>query len=162
MFDQPEEKANKDHSRMIMAASSLLLIIVVLLTIIVGTRASKQPVSLEMARPGSAEFDAYAPFVKMSEIKKATAKSMLGGNIGMLSTHIRNIGDRALTGLQLRAVALGFSNEPLKERTITPIPKTRESLGPNETMLIEVQLERIPSPRDITEMTIEIVGFKVK
>ena len=162
MFDQPEEKANKDHSRMIMAVSTLMLIIVVLLTIIVGTRASKQPVSLEMAGPGSAEFDAYAPFVKMSEVKKATAKSMLGGNIGMLSTHIQNIGDRAIIGLRLRAVALGLSDETLKERTITPIPKTRETLAPNETMLIEVQLERIPAPQDIREMTIEIVGFKVR
>ena len=161
MFEQPEERANKDHSRMIMAVSGLLLVFVVLLTIIVSTRASKPAPSLEMARPGSAEFDSYAQFVKMDEIKKMTAKNMFG-NIAIMSAHVQNVGGRAITGLQLRAVALGFSNEPLKERTMTPIPKTRESLGPNETMLIEVQLEHLPSPQDIMEMTIELTGFKVK
>ena len=161
MFDQPEETANKDHSRIIMAVSGLLLIFVVVLTIIVGAKASKPAPSLEMARPGSAEFDSYVEFVKMDEIKKVTAKNMFG-NIGMMSAHIQNTGGRVITGLQLRAVALGFSNEPLKERTITPIPKTREALGPNETMLIEVQLEHIPNPQDVMEMTIELVGFKVK
>ena len=162
MFDQPVEKAEKDHSRLIMAASGLLLIVVVLLTIIVGTKASKKPAGpLELDRPGSAEFDSYSRFVKIGEIKKATAKNLFG-NIGMLSTHVQNTGDRALAGLQLRAVALGFSNEPLKEKTITPVPKSRETLGPNETMFIEVQLERIPEPYQIMEMKIELVGFKVK
>ena len=162
MFDQPEEKANKDHSRLIMAGSAMLLIVVVLLTIIVATRASKRPPPrLEIARQGSTEFDSYAPFVKIGEMKKATAKNMFG-NIGMLTTHVQNTGDRVLTALQLRAVALGFNNEPLKEKLITPVPKSRETLGPNETMFIEVQLERIPEPYEIREMTIELMGFKLK
>src|SRR5436853_1887281 len=162
MFEQPEEKANKDHSRLIMTVSGFLLVVFVALTIIVGTRASKHPAPpLEMARPGSAEFDSYKQSIKMDEIKKATAKNMFG-NIGMLSAHVQNAGDSLITGLQLRAVALGFNNEILKEKTITPIPKSRESLGPHETMFIEIQLEKIPEPGDIMEMTIELVGFKLK
>jgi hypothetical protein len=67
-----------------------------------------------------------------------------------------------LTGLQLRAVILGTGGQLIKEKVFTPIPNTRDTLAPNQSMNIDVSIERVPDPTDIMDMTIELYGLEVK
>lgn len=165
MFDEESNKIDKNgRSRMIMIVSGLAVVVVLALILIVTSIGSKKPDTemIQMARPGSSEFDSYAPFIKITigPEDKTTAKNLLN-YIGMLRAEVENSGDQTLTGLQLRAVALGFDQEPLRELVISPVPRKQKTLGPHESISVEVQLDRIPDPDTIMDMTIELYGLRL-
>jgi hypothetical protein len=161
MFEQPAGNVEKDRSRMIVILSSAAVAVVVGLIILVGSRSVIQPAQVELARKGSEEFDSYIEHVQITNINRTTAER-LQNKIGIIRCRVTNAGDKTITGLQLRGVALGFNNEVLKETIITPLPRVRESLGPNQFMPIELYLEPIPDPAAVMEMTIEVYGLKVR
>jgi hypothetical protein len=66
-----------------------------------------------------------------------------------------------LTGLQLRAAAIDLGDVTVREKIITPVPKTRETLAPGQVMDIDVYLEPIPDPLTLKDMIIEAHGLKV-
>jgi hypothetical protein len=146
---------------MIVILSSAAVALVVGLIILVGSRSVIQPTQVEMARKGAEEFDSYAGSIQITNINRSTAER-LHNKIGIIRCRVQNTGDRAIVGLQLRGVALGFNNEALKETVITPIPKVRDSLEPNQSMPIELYLDPIPDPSQVSEMTIEVHGLKVR
>jgi hypothetical protein len=166
MFDEAESNTEKDtRSRWIMIASGAAVLVVLVLIIIVASQGSKESASEPpMPQRGSPEFESYAQSVNIiiTRDDKMTAKNLLGNNIGILRAKVQNSGDRELVGLQLRAVALGLDNETLSEKIITPVPRIRESLKPQETMQVDVHLDRIPDPQTIMEMTIELYALKLK
>ena len=161
MFEQPAGNVEKDRSRIIVILSSAAVAVVVGLIILVGSRSVMQPTQLEMARAGSEEFDSYLGYVQLTNINKTTAER-LNNKVGIIRCRVQNTGDRTLVSLQLRGVALGFNNEVLKETVITPMPRVRDSLGPGQSMAIELFLEPIPDPSMVMEMTIEVYGLKVR
>lgn len=166
MFEEPEEPIEKDRrSQLIMILSGAAVLIVIALIIVVGSIGSKQSADeIEMSRRGSMEFDQYAPKIKiiMTPNDKTTAQNLLGNHIATLKARVQNTGDRVMEGLELRAVAIGFGGETLKERFFTPVPRRKETLAPNETMPVEVQLDPIPNPDQIMDMTIELSGLNLK
>lgn len=166
MFEESEEPIEKDRrSQLIMVLSGVAVLIVIALIIVVGSMGSKQPVAeIEMSRRGSPEFDAYAPLVRviMTRDDKITAQNLLGNYIATLKARIQNGGDQVIEGLQLRAVAIGLGGDTLKDRVFTPIPRRKESLLPNETFPVEVQLDPIPDPAQIMDLTIELYGVKLR
>jgi hypothetical protein len=76
--------------------------------------------------------------------------------------NVQNTGDKVLVGLQLRAAVIGTGGQLIREKVITPVPNNRDTLGPNQTMNIDVSLERVPDPSEIMDMTIELYGLKAK
>lgn len=166
MFEEPEEPMEKDRrSQLIMVLSGAAVLIVIALIIVVGSTGSKQSAAeIEMSRPGSPEFDAYATSVKviMTRDDRITAQNLLGNYIATLKARVQNGGDRVIEGLQLRAVAIGLDGNLLKERVFTPIPRRRESLPPNEVLPVEVQLDPIPNPDEIMDLTIEVHALKLR
>src|SRR5262245_40959116 len=121
MFDEQNDKIDKNgRSRLIVILSGLAVVVVIALILILTSIGSKKPdAETQMARPGSSEYDTYAPFIKIT-VKpedKATAKNLLN-YIGMLKGEVENTGEQTLVGLQLRAVALGFDQQSLREVVI--------------------------------------------
>jgi hypothetical protein len=161
MFEQPAGNVEKDRSRLIMILSGAAVLAVIALIILVSSRAPSTPTEVELARPGSEEFDSYIQNVQITGLAKTTAER-LHNKVGIIRCRVQNAGDKVITALQLRGVALGFNNEVLRENVVTPVPRVREVLNPNQALPIELYIEPIPDPSEVMEMTIEIVGLKVK
>lgn len=160
MFEQPAARSEKDRSRTIMILSGLAILTVIALIIMV-TSFARRPSQTEFATAGSPEFDAYAAKVLISNVEKKTGERITG-RYALILCRVQNTGDKVLIGLQLKATVIGTGGQLIREKIITPVPNTRETLGPNQAMKIEVSLERVPDPSEIMDMTIELLGLKVK
>lgn len=160
MFEQPGVKSEKDRSKTIMILSGAAVLAVIALIIIVTSlgRRSARP---ELAQAGSPEFDSYAPKIAINNIDKRSGERMNIRYARILCT-IQNTGDQVLTDLQLRAAVIGTGGQLIHDKIITPIPNTRETLGPNQSMNVDVSIERVPDPSDIMDMTIEVHALKLK
>lgn len=160
MFEQPALKAEKDRSQTIMILSGVAVLAVIALIIIV-TSFGRRPAQAEIAHAGSQEFDEYVHNITVNNLDKRSGERMNIRYARILCT-VQNAGDRVLTGLQLRATVLGTGGQLIREKVITPIPNTRDSLAPNQSMNIDVSIEQVPDPSEIMDMTIEVHGLKVK
>ena len=160
MFEQPVVESEKDRSKTIMIVSGLAVLVVIVLIIAVASLGRRQS-QTEFAHAGSPEFDSYVPYVRIGNIDKKTGERMNIRYARILCT-VQNAGEQVLVGLQLRAAIIGTGGQVLKEKIITPVPNTRDTLGPNQTMNIDVSVERVPDRSEIQEMTIDVYGLKLK
>ena len=160
MFEQPGVKSEKDRSQSIMILSGVAVLVVIVLIIVV-TSVGRRTSQTEIAHAGSPEFDAYASSVTIGNLDKRSGERLNYKYARILCT-VGNAGDGVLVGLQLRAAIIGTGGQLLKEKIFTPVPNNRETLGPNQTMNIDVSVEQVPDPSEIREMTIEVSGLKLK
>lgn len=160
MFEQPAANSEKDRSRTIMILSGLAILAVIALIIIV-TSFARRPSQTEFAHAGSPEFDSYATSVLISNVEKRTGERITGRYV-LILCRVQNAGDKVLIGLQLRATVIGTGGKLIREKIITPVPNTRDTLGLNQTMKVDVSLEGVPDPSEIMDMTIELNGLKLK
>lgn len=160
MFEQPAGNEEKDRSRTVMILSGIAVGLVVVL-IIFATTVAKRPAPKEIMHSGSPEFDSYKEFVRIDNVKK-TAGERLNARFGHITCTVQNDGDKTLVGLELRAAAIDLSDVVAREKIITPVPKIRETLGPNESIDIDLYLEPIPDPQTLKDMIIEVYGLSVK
>jgi hypothetical protein len=159
MFEQPAVKSEKDRSRTIMILCGLAILAVIALIIMV-TSFARKPSQTEFALAGSPEFDAYATNVLISDVEKKHGERIIGRYVVIRCT-VQNTGDRVLSGLQLKATVIGTGGQLIREKIVTPVPNSRDELGPNQAMKIDVSLERVPEAWEIRDLTIELYGLKV-
>jgi hypothetical protein len=160
MFEQPAVKSEKDRSQTIMILSGVAVLVVIVLIIVV-TSLGRRPSHTDFAFSGSPEFDGYASNVKIDNIEKKTGERLSNRYARILCT-LQNTGDRVLSGAQLKATIIGTGGQLIREKIFTPVPNVRDTLAPNQTMNIDVSVEPIPDPSEIMDMTIEVVGLKLK
>ena len=160
MFEQPVVKSEKDRSRTIMVLSGVAVLLVIGLIIIV-TSIGRRPVHTEFDLAGSPGFDSYAPYVKIDNIEKFTGVR-LNIKYARIQCTLQNTGDQVLSGVQLKAVVTGTGGQLIRDKTFLAVPNIRDTLGPNQTMNIDVSVEPVPDPTEIQEITIEVVGLKVR
>jgi hypothetical protein len=160
MFEQPAGNEEKDRSRTVMILSGIAVGLVIVLIILAATVA-KGPAPIEIAHTGSPEFDSYKEFVRIDNVKK-TAGERLNTRFGHITCTVENHGDKTLVALELRTAAIDLSDVVVREKIITPVPKIRETLGPNQSLDIDIYLEPIPAPETLRDMIIELYGLKVK
>jgi hypothetical protein len=160
MFEETTVKSEKDRSQTIMILSGVAVLAVIVLIIIV-TSLGKRPAQAEMAHAGSAEFDGYAPNIKIGAIDKKTGERLNVKYARMLCT-VQNGGDQAVVGLQLKASVIGTGGQLIREKIVTLVPNIQTTLAPNQSMNVDLSLEPVPDPWDIRDMTIEVYGLKLK
>jgi hypothetical protein len=160
MFEQPVVKSEKDRSRTIMLVSGFA-VLVVLALIITVTSVVRRPAPTEFAEAGSAEFDGYAANVLISNVEKKTGERITG-RYATIQCTVQNAGDRLLTALRLRATVLGLGGQLIREKTVTPVPNTKDELGPSQSMRVEASMEGVPDRSEISDITIELKALKLK
>jgi len=138
-----------------------LAILAVIALIIMVTSFARRPAQNEFAYAGSSEFDSYVSNVLINNLEKRTGERITG-RYALMKCTVQNGGDKVLIGLQLKATVLRTGGALIREKIVTPIPHTKESLDPNQSMKIEVSLEGVPDASEIMDMTIEVHGLKVK
>ncbi len=160
MFEQEAGNIEKDRSRMIILVSGVAVLLV-LGAIILYQSIGSAPTAVEMAAGGTPEFDSYKDAIVIRNLNMTTGER-LNSNFGRIRCIVQNTGDKTLVGLQLRGVAIDYSEAVIKEKLITPIPLRRDALAPNETLDIDLYIEPIPDLNALTQMNIQVVGLKIK
>ena len=160
MFEQPAVKSEKDRSQTIMILSGVAVMVVIVLIIVVTSLGRRQAQD-DFFLSGSPEFEAYAPNVVIADIEKKTGER-LNNRYARIHCTLRNAGDQVIVGAQLKAVITGTGGQLIRERVFKPIPNIRDTLGPNQTMNIDVSVEPVPDPSEIMDMTIELIGLRLK
>jgi hypothetical protein len=159
---QPEETGDRDRSRLIMALSGVAALLVIGAIVVVSSRSARRPSELQMFRAGSAEFDTYAPSITITDIDKATSSTLIGRKLGILKAVVTNTGNRTVSGLQIQGLAVGFGGETLSQRINTPIPRVHGPLQPGQSMQVTVQIDPIPDPGEIMDMTLQLYALKLQ
>jgi len=163
MFEQQVDTVEKDRSRLIIVASAIAVLVVIALAIVLSQNRLREPsIESQTSKAGSPDFDSYAPLVKITDLQKMTSSTLIGRRLGILKANVQNTGDRTLSALQIRAAAIGLSSELLIQKIALPVPRQRDTLGPGETMAVSIQIDPIPDPDKIMDMTLEVYGIKLK
>ncbi len=170
MFESPLEeieKAEKRHTLKILAATAIAFAAVIAALLYWSARQTPSVPPGEPERPladafraGSPEFEQYRTFVTIEKQEGVQAENMLKQKIVVLRGMLANRGPRTLTGVEVRGIVYDFNNAPLAERLAAPIPRRRPTLGPNESMIIEVTIDPVPSQAAISSFEIVLEGLK--
>jgi hypothetical protein len=113
-------------------------------------------------RPGSAEFDQYKSQIVYDDPEAYESPRALGDIVMSLKTTVRNLSNKTLNGLEMRAVVVDHQNQPVKERTLIIIPTRQPELAPNKTMDVSITLEGFKETDDRANIKMEITGLKFK
>lgn len=114
-------------------------------------------------RPGSPEFAQFKEKIILDEPEADEARRPLGDIVMTLRTTVRNLTDRTLSGLEIRAAVVDGNGKAVKERTVVVIPSSRaQELAKNKTLLVPVTLEGMSESDYRANISMEITAFKFK
>jgi len=183
MFERPVGKEEKDRSRMIMIVSGAAVLAVIALIIVVTQFVKPStPVNMERVYPvydpeteefgvplpcppqnvPQTEAQSYVPNVKFKVEKVTGEYPNLNTKYARIYGTVKNTGERAIVGLQLRMVVFVNECEVAREKVVTIIPEKKNSLGPGESVQIDISVDRTPDKSQITHMRVEPYAIKLK
>jgi hypothetical protein len=113
-------------------------------------------------RPGSPEFDQYAPKIFLEAPEADEAKRALGDIVMNLQTTVRNFTGRTLNGLELRGTVVDHQGKPVRQQTVVVIPTRQPELEPNHSMAVRIRIEGMTDSDDRANIKVEVTGFKFK
>ena len=113
-------------------------------------------------RAGTPEFEQYKTQILLDDPEATEAKRPLGDIVMTLKTVVRNLSNKTLIGLEVRAAVVDYEGKPVKQRTVVVIPARRPELPPNRTMEIPVLLEGMSDKDARANIKMEITALKFK
>lgn len=113
-------------------------------------------------RAGAPEFAQYKTQIVLDDPEATEAKRALGDTVMSLSTTVRNLSNKTLTGLEIRGAVVDHQNQPVKERTVIMIPTRQAELAPNKTMTVTLMLEGMKDTDDRANIKMEVAAVKFK
>lgn len=113
-------------------------------------------------RAGSPEFDQYKSQIVLDDPEATEAKRALGDTVMSLSTTVRNLSNKTLNGLEIKAAVVDHQGQPVKERSAVVIPTRQPELAPNKTMKVQLMLEGMKDTDDRANIKMEVTGLKFK
>jgi hypothetical protein len=127
-----------------------------------GTGTPVQATLPNAIRPGSAEWNEYAPKLVRDEPEAFESKRALGDTVMTLRTVVRNFTGRTVDGLEVKGSVVDHQGKPVKEKTVVVIPTRQPELGPNKTIQAEVTMDGFKDTDDRANIQMEITGFRLK
>jgi flagellar basal body-associated protein FliL len=121
-----------------------------------------EPTLSNAIRAGSPQFAEFAPRIVLDDPEADQADRALGDIVMTLRTTVRNLTNRTINGLEIRASVVDHQGQAVKQRTVVVIPARRAELDPNRTMPVEISLEGMTDKDDRANIKMEVVGFTFK
>ncbi len=116
-----------------------------------------------MLRAGSPEFEELSKKITITDKDALESPRPIGDIIMTLQGTVRNFTGRTLTGLEIRGVVVDITGKPIKERTITVLPKdTRQELENNQTMPVSFNIEGFSKNDPRANFDLQVTGLRVK
>lgn len=113
-------------------------------------------------REGHPQFEEYKARVFLDEPEATEAKRALGDIVMTLTTTVRNVTGKTLTGLEIRAAVVDYEGKPIKQRNVVVIPARQPELPVNKTMQVNVTLDGMKDSDARANIKMEVVAFKFK
>jgi len=127
-----------------------------------GSGGSAEPRLEGAIRAGSPEFEQYKSQIVLDDPEATEAKRALGDTVMSLSTTVRNLSSKTLSGLEIRGAVVDHQGQSVKERTVIVIPARQAELAPNKTMPVTMMLEGMKDTDVRADIRMEIAGLKFK
>jgi hypothetical protein len=144
------------------AAAVLIAIFFYVLMRASGGGTTAEPTLQGAIREGSAQFGEYKSKIVLDDPEATEAKRALGDIVMTLTTTVRNVTGKTITGLEIRAAVVDYEGKPVKQRTVMVIPTRQPELAPNKTMPVNVTLDGMKDTDARANIKMEVVGFKLK
>lgn len=167
MATQDRRLEENDSRRTLIIIVAVVAAVVVALFfwfLFMGTQGSNGgEASLQGAiRAGSAEFEQYKTQIVLDDPEATEAKRALGDIVMSLTTTVRNLSNKTLNGLEIRAAVVDYDGKPVKQRNVIVIPTRQPELPPNKTMQVSVMLEGMTDNDARANIKMEITAVKFK
>ena len=127
-----------------------------------GSGGSAEPRLEGAIRAGSPGFEQYKSQIVLDDPEATEAKRALGDTVMSLSTTVRNLSSKTLSGLEIRGAVVDHQGQSVKERTVIVIPARQAELAPNKTMPVTMMLEGMKDTDVRADIRMEIAGLKFK
>ncbi|CAN5654549.1 hypothetical protein BH24ACI2_BH24ACI2_00280 [soil metagenome] len=111
---------------------------------------------------GSPEFENYTKEIIISTDMNRTIESLTGlGTISMMiHGDVRNKGDKAVNGLQLKVSVVDKFEKPIKEKRIMVVPDQVEKLNKNETIHVAVPMDGFARDADRANVRWKVTAIR--
>jgi hypothetical protein len=164
MFESPiesETKTSRSRSTKIVGVTAAVFVVIIGGAIYLNhQRASETQIESEPYRAGSAEFDAYLPFIDIEQQEPQGSENMLGQVIVVARAILHNRGQQTLTQIEVRAVVYDAASNKIGQRVARPVPRVRSQLGPGESMLVQVNVDSLAAGADPAAATVLLQGLR--
>ena len=121
------------------------------------------PAGLQGAiREGSPQWDENKKNIVLDEPEATEAKRALGDITMTLSTTVRNLTGKTLSGLEIRGAVVDYDGKPVKQRAVVVIPGRVPELAPNKTLPVNILLDGMSDTDARANIKMEVSGFKFK
>ena len=121
------------------------------------------PAGLQGAiREGSPQWDETKKNIVLDEPEATEAKRALGDITMTLSTTVRNLTGKTLSGLEIRGAVVDYDGKPVKQRAVVVIPGRVPELAPNKTLPVNILLDGMSDTDARANIKMEVSGFKFK
>lgn len=158
-----ESESRKTLIIVVAVAAAVVIALFFYLLMRAGSSGGNAEPRLEGAiRAGSAEFEQYKSQIVLDDPEATEAKRALGDTVMSLSTTVRNLSSKTLSGLEIRGAVVDHQGQPVKERTVIVIPARQAELAPNKTMPVTMMLEGMKDTDVRADIRMEIAGLKFK
>jgi len=144
------------------AAAVLIAVFFYVLMRASGGGTTAEPTLQGAIREGSPQFEEYKSKIVLDDPEATEAKRALGDIVMTLSTTVRNVTGKIITGLEIRAAVVDYEGKPIKQRTVLVIPARQPELAPNKTLPVNVTLDGMKDSDARANIKMEVVGFKLK
>lgn len=163
-----EQGKEKRANKLLLGALAVGLIVVLAAVALISLRSSSTQIaeqSLEGAfREDSPEFEAYTKKIVVRPDQENTmiSPTAMGTVVMSIPGVIRNIGDKTITGLEVKVTVVDLAGAPVKEKIVVVIPKQHERLEPSQSMNVRVSVEGIEKEANIANYRWKVTAIKVE
>ena len=159
------EGSETNRTLIIVVAIGAALLIAVFFYVLMrasGGGSTSEPTLQGAIREGSPQFEEYRSKIFLDDPEATEAKRALGDIVMTLTTTVRNVTGKTLTGLEIRAAVVDYEGKPIKQRNVVVIPIRQPELAPNKTMLVNVTLDGMKDTDARANIKMEVAAFKLK
>lgn len=164
MQEKKQEKRGINKVFLAAVAAAILLIACIfgLISLLPTAEQQKQKEIEGAYLEGSPEFEKYTSNIVINTDMDRTMQSPTGlGTIAMaIHGDIRNRGDKAINGLEVKVSVIDKFNKVIKEKKVMVVPKQTEELNPQETIHVVVPMDGFSKDDDRANIRWKVTAIR--
>lgn len=163
--DRRAETSATNRTLIIIVAIAAAVVIAIFFYVLMRASSgsgSGEPTLQGGIREGTPQFEEYKSKIYLEEPEATEAKRALGDIVMTLTTTVRNLTGKTISGLEVRAAVVDYEGKPVKQRSMVVIPARQPELAPNKTMQVNVTLDGMKDTDARANIKMEVVAFKFK
>lgn len=141
-----------------------VVLIVALVWMLLHLNPNNRTATLDnVARSGSADFDAYKSKLEFEYIDKMVYPTVMGLWQLEVKARMHNRGDRPLTGVEVVGKMVDLNDKVIAQATSIPLPRNRtEALKPGESLVFSLKVDAPGKIKeeDVKDIVLEVRGLR--